>query len=99
MANTAGMGARVMLLETFLHWSATRFFRPLALVVPAAYLLLNILRWRPRRNLPPFPFFIVQIAVMTWITQGRRLPIMADLSELLVRARTLWRQEVPLSVP
>jgi cellulose synthase (UDP-forming) len=78
---------RVMLSETFLHWSATHFFRLLALVVPAAYLLLNIqavYAGVPDAIAHLFPFFVVQMAVMTWMTRGRVLPIMADLSQLLV---------------
>jgi len=78
---------RIMLMETFLHWSATHFFRLLALVVPAAYLLLNIqavYAGVPDAISHLVPFFVVQIAVMTWMTRGRVLPIMADLSQLLV---------------
>ncbi len=78
---------RIMLMETFLHWSATHFFRLLALIVPAAYLLLNI--QAVYASVPDgishlVPFLVVQIAVMTWMTRGRVLPIMADLSQLLV---------------
>ncbi len=78
---------RIMLMETFLHWSATHFFRLLALVVPAAYLLLNIqavYAGVADAISHLFPFFVVQTAVMTWMTKGRVLPIMADLSQLLV---------------
>jgi cellulose synthase (UDP-forming) len=78
---------RIMLSETFLHWSATHFFRLLALVVPAAYLLLDIqavYAGVPDAISHLFPFFVVQMAVMTWMTRGRVLPIMADLSQLLV---------------
>jgi len=78
---------RIMLMEAFLHWSATHFFRLRALVVPAAYLLLNIqavYAGVPDAISHLVPFFVVQIAVMTWMTRGRVLPIMADLSQLLV---------------
>ena len=79
--------ARIMLTETFLHWSATHFFRLLAIIVPALYLLLNI--QAVYASVPDaishlVPFFIVQAAVMTWMTQGRVLPLMTDLSQLLV---------------
>jgi cellulose synthase/poly-beta-1,6-N-acetylglucosamine synthase-like glycosyltransferase len=78
---------RIMLTETFLHWSATHFFRLLAIIVPALYLLLNI--QAVYASVPDaishlVPFFIVQAAVMTWMTQGRVLPLMTDLSQLLV---------------
>jgi cellulose synthase (UDP-forming) len=79
--------ARIMLTETFLHWSATHFFRLLAFIVPAAYLLLNIQAvYAGVSDAISYlvPFFIVQAAVMTWMTQGRVLPLMTDLSQLLV---------------
>lgn len=78
---------RIMLTETFLHWSATHFFRLLALIVPTAYLLLNIqavYAGVPDAISHLFPFLVLQVAVMTWMTRGRVLPIMADLSQLLV---------------
>ncbi|HUJ36102.1 MAG TPA: glycosyltransferase [Hyphomicrobium sp.] len=78
---------RIMLSETFLHWSATHFFRLLALVVPAAYLLLDIqavYATVPDAISHLVPFFVMQCVVMTWMTRGRVLPIMADLSQLLV---------------
>jgi cellulose synthase (UDP-forming) len=78
---------RVMLIETFLHWSATHAFRLLGLLVPALYLLFGIqavYAGVPDAVSHLFPFFIVQVAVITWMTNGRVLPIMADLSQLLV---------------
>lgn len=77
---------RVMLLETFLHWSATHLFRLLALVVPALYLLLDIqavYAGVPDAISHLLPFFVVQTAIVTWLTKGRVLPLMADLSQLL----------------
>ncbi len=83
----ASLVSRIMLLETFLYWSATPAFRLLALLVPAAYLLFDV--QAIYANVPDgishlLPFFAVQIAVMTWLTQGRVLPIMVELSQLLV---------------
>jgi cellulose synthase (UDP-forming) len=93
---------RIMLMETFLHWSATHFFRLLALVVPAAYLLLNIHAVYAGVSdaiSHLFPFLVVQIAVMTWMTRGRVLPIMADLSQLLVATDIAKSVIVGLSKP
>jgi cellulose synthase (UDP-forming) len=77
---------RVMLSETFLHWSATHIFRLMALVVPALYLLFDI--QAVYANVTDaishlLPFFVVQAAMIMWLTRGRVLPIMADLSQLL----------------
>jgi cellulose synthase (UDP-forming) len=77
---------RVMLSETFLHWSATHIFRLMALVVPALYLLFNIqavYAGVPDAISHLLPFFVVQAAMITWLTRGRVLPLMADLSQLL----------------
>lgn len=77
---------RIMLSETFLHWSATHMFRLLALVVPALYLLFNVQAVYasvPQAISYLLPFFIVQAAMIMWLTKGRVLPLMADLSQLL----------------
>ena len=77
---------RVMLSETFLHWSATHVFRLLALVVPSLYLLFNIQAVYaevPDAIAHLLPFLVVQAAMITWLTRGRVIPLMADLSQLL----------------
>jgi len=78
---------RLMLVDTFLHWSATHAFRLAALVIPAVYLLFNIQAVYaavPDAVSHLFPFLVVQTAVIAWLTRGRVLPIMNDLSQLLV---------------
>ena len=77
---------RAMLLETFLHWSATHVFRLVALVVPSLFLLFDVqavYAGVPEAISHLLPFFIVQAAIVTWLTKGRVLPLMADLSQLL----------------
>lgn len=78
---------RLMLIDTFLHWSATHAFRLAALVIPAVYLLFYIqavYAYVPDAVSHLFPFLVVQTAVIAWLTRGRVLPIMNDLSQLLV---------------
>jgi cellulose synthase (UDP-forming) len=75
-----------MLSETFLHWSATHIFRLLALVIPSLYLLFDIQAVYAGVTdalSHILPFFIVQAAMIMWLTRGRVLPMMADLSQLL----------------
>jgi cellulose synthase (UDP-forming) len=77
---------RIMLWETFLHWSATHLFRLLGLVVPALYLLFDV--QAVYANLADAishvaPYLIANMTVMMWMTRGRVLPLMADLSQLL----------------
>ncbi|MEG6510247.1 glycosyltransferase [Methyloligella sp. 2.7D] len=77
---------RVMLVETWLHWSASYLCRLLGLIVPALYLLLNV--QAIFANVADavsyvFPHFAAQIAVTIWISRGRLLPILSDLSQVL----------------
>lgn len=77
---------RIMLVETFLYWSATHAFRLLGIVVPALYLLFDI--QAVHAGLYDaisylLPFFLVQVLVIGWLTQWRVMPIMADVTQLL----------------
>lgn len=77
---------RLSLIETFLHWSMSYSFRFLALIVPAIYLLFNIQAVYANVGdaVSYFaPYFAAQIAIATWISRGRLLPIMTDLNQLL----------------
>jgi cellulose synthase (UDP-forming) len=77
---------RVILAETFLYWSATYAFRLLALIIPILFLLFGIqaVHASVQDALSYFlPCFIVQMAIMGWVTQARILPIMADVSQLI----------------
>lgn len=79
--------ARVMLIETFLYWSATHAFRILALIVPALFLWFNIqavYAFVPDAIYYLLPFLVAVVAIMTWLTQSRVLPILGELSQLLV---------------
>jgi cellulose synthase/poly-beta-1,6-N-acetylglucosamine synthase-like glycosyltransferase len=78
---------RVMLVETFLFWSATHAFRLLGILVPAAFLLLGIqavYAHVPDAIYHLLPYLTAEIAVMSWMTNARILPIMGDLAQLLV---------------
>lgn len=77
---------RIGLIETFLHWSMTFSFRCLALIVPAIYLLFDV--QAVHANVGDaisffVPCFAAQIALATWISRGRLIPIMSDLSQVL----------------
>ena len=73
---------RISLIDTFLFWSANHVMRLLAFVVPSLYLLFGI--QAVHASLVDaisyiFPFFIAQVVVLLWLTEGRILPIMSDL--------------------
>lgn len=87
LTSHAPLQARIMLIETFLFWSATHLFRLLALIIPAAYLWLHIqavYAYVPDAIYHLLPYLVVEIAVMRWLTKSRVLPIMIDVSQLLV---------------
>src|SRR5258708_34886232 len=77
---------RIILSETFLYWSATHAFRILALIIPVLFLLFGIqaIHASVQDAISYFlPCFIVQMSIMGWMTQGRVVPIMADISQLI----------------
>jgi cellulose synthase (UDP-forming) len=83
---------RVILSETFLYWSATHALRLLALIIPILFLLFGIqaVNASIQDVLSYFmPCFIVQMSVMAWMTQGRVVPIMADVSQLIAAPTVL----------
>src|SRR4051794_7049854 len=77
---------RINLSETFLYWSASHALRVLALIIPVLFLLFGIqaVHASVQDAIGYFlPAFIVQMSIMGWMTQGRVVPIMADISQLL----------------
>jgi len=77
---------RLMLVDAFLHWTVIYTFRLLGLVVPAIYLLFGIqaVYANVAEGMSYFiPYFIAQTGVVAWISRGRVLPVMSDLSQLL----------------
>jgi cellulose synthase (UDP-forming) len=84
--NGLSIADRMILTETFLYWSATHAFRMMGLVVPSLYLLFDVhIVDSPLQDaLEHFvPFFVVQIATMRWLTGGRVLPGMSDVSQMM----------------
>lgn len=77
---------RIMLCETFLHWSVTHLFRLLGVIVPALYLLFGIEAVHANVIEAIWylaPFLVAQWAIFTWLTQGRVLPLMTDIYQML----------------
>ena len=83
---------RIMLCETFLHWAATHSFRLLGFIVPTLYLLLDIQAVHANvidAIMHMFPFFTAQCARFLWLAEGRALPIMSDLYQVLCATEVL----------
>lgn len=77
---------RLILTETFLFWSAQHLFRLLGILVPPLYLIFGI--EAVHATLPDaishfLPFYLMLLLCMAWLTQGRVLAIIADVSQLL----------------
>ncbi len=82
---------RIMLCETFLHWSATHLFRLLGVIVPTLYLLFGIEAVHANVIDAVWylaPFLAAQIAISVWLTEGRVLPLMSDLYQMPVLDRS-----------
>jgi cellulose synthase (UDP-forming) len=93
---------RVLLIETFLHWSMTYTFRLLGLIVPAVYLLFDIQAVYAHVTDAVnhvFPYFVAQVALITWLTRGRVLPILADVSQLLGATEIVRSVAIGLAKP
>lgn len=77
---------RLSLIESFLFWSAGHAFRIASLLIPMLYLLFDI-----RAVQADFadainkvlPYFVAQVGFVTWISSGRVLPVLTDVSQLL----------------
>ena len=77
---------RIILIETFLHWSASHAHRLFGLSVPIAFMLfgLQAMRASAADALWYFaPFFVFQVGGLGWLSEWRCLPILGDLSGLL----------------
>ena len=77
---------RISLIETFIYWAITFNFRALAIMVPVLYLLFDIQAVHANvADAVSFfvPAFVAQVAVIVWLSRGRLLPIMSELSQLL----------------
>jgi cellulose synthase (UDP-forming) len=81
---------RISLIETFLYWSANYSFRLLGIVIPILYWLFNVhaVQADVAQTLAYYlPHFMAQITVMGWMAQGRVMPVMSDVTQLLAASQ------------
>ncbi len=81
---------RISLIETFLYWSANYSFRLLGIIVPILYWLFNVhaVQADVAQTLAYYlPHFIAQITIMGWMAQGRVMPVMSDVTQLLAASQ------------
>jgi cellulose synthase (UDP-forming) len=78
---------RVSLVEAFLYWAVSFPFRMLCLLIPICYWLFDIRAVNAEVTDAVWyflPYFVSQIAVTSWLGEGRLLPLMGDVGQLLV---------------
>ena len=81
---------RISLIETFLYWSANYSFRLLGIIVPILYWLFNVhaVQADVAQTLAYYlPHFMAQITIMGWMAQGRVMPVMSDVTQLLAASQ------------
>lgn len=77
---------RFSLIESFLYWSGTYLFRLASLLLPISYFLFGIraLDVELGSGLSHFlPYFVGHVVVIGWLSKGRIMPILTDVSQLL----------------
>jgi len=88
---------RLILCETFLHWSANHCYRLVGLALPLSYFLFGIVAVRADASDTLYhflPFFIAQTLAVAWLSGARSLPIMGDLGLLLAATsvvKAVWQ--------
>jgi cellulose synthase (UDP-forming) len=93
---------RVSLVETFLYWSAGYAFRLLGIFIPILYWLLDVraVQADVLTTLSYYlPHFAAQIGIMGWLAQGRVMPIVSDVTQLLSATQILKAVTVGLVRP
>jgi cellulose synthase (UDP-forming) len=78
---------RVSLIEAVLYWAMSFPFRLMCILVPICYWWLDIRAVKAELTDAVWyflPYFVSQIAVTAWLGEGRLLPLMSDVGQLLV---------------
>jgi cellulose synthase (UDP-forming) len=81
---------RISLTETFLYWSANYTFRLVGIIIPILYWLLDVRSVQADvvTTLAYYlPLFLAQIVIVGWMAQGRVMPVMSDVTQLLAAAQ------------
>jgi len=93
---------RIGLVDSFLYWSVGYMFRVACLMVPILYLVFGIQAVDAsfEDGLSNFlPYYVAQVTVIVWISGGRVLPVMTDISQLLAAREILGSVFVGLFRP
>ncbi len=102
LRNNLAFADRVSLVESLMYWSAAYLFRIAGFVIPILYLLFGVqaVNVDVVEGLKHFvPYYVAQISIMAWISGGRVLPVMTDVSQLLAAREILGSVAVGLMRP
>jgi cellulose synthase (UDP-forming) len=87
LGNALPLAFRISLIETFLYWGASFWFRMFCQLAPAFYFLFNIRMVHANLSdaIAHFaPMVLAQVAITTWLGGGRMLPLIADVYQMLI---------------
>ncbi|MGO9742220.1 MAG: glycosyltransferase [Roseiarcus sp.] len=93
---------RLSLAESFLNWAAVYLSRVIGIAIPVLSLLLDIHPFRASVDDVAthfLPYFLWQSLVMHWLTRGRFVPILSDVSQLIVAPQIVRAVFVGLLAP
>ncbi len=100
--NGLSIADRISLVDSFLYWSVGYMFRIACLFIPILYLVFDIQAVDAsfEDGLSHFlPYYVSQVAVIAWISGGRVLPVLTDVSQLLAAREILGSVFVGLFRP
>jgi cellulose synthase (UDP-forming) len=93
---------RIGLIDSFLYWSIGYMFRIFCLMIPILYLVFGIQAVDAsfEDGLSYFlPYYVAQVTVIWWISGGRVVPLLTDISQLLAAREILGSVFVGLFRP
>jgi cellulose synthase (UDP-forming) len=83
---------RIGLIDSFLYWAASHLMRILALIIPSLFFLFGIeaVHAQMADAIGYYvPYAVVQIIALYWLSEGRILPVMSDLYQVLCATEVL----------
>jgi len=83
---------RISLVDTLLYWYASFAFRLLGIYVPILYWLFDVraVQADVLTTLSYYlPYFAGHLAITGWLVQGRVIPLLSDVTQLLIASQVL----------
>jgi cellulose synthase/poly-beta-1,6-N-acetylglucosamine synthase-like glycosyltransferase len=83
---------RISLVDALLYWYASFAFRLLGIYVPILYWLFDVraVRADVLTTLSYYlPYFAAHLAITGWLAQGRVIPLLSDVTQLLIATQVL----------